>query len=907
MFHGNTRSRSLLILLSAWSAGILRAEQPTSPVIPAYERFYAAAAADDVAGGRLLVSELNCVACHPTNEQTRVALASKTAPDLSNVGARVRPSYFAEYLSNVHGAKPGTTMPQPLRDLTETERAQAIESLTHFLASTGSFRETRRREALIAPGKTLFQQVGCVGCHNPDPGHGESLATSKPLGDLAKKYSVGSLASFLQDPLQVRHSGRMPSLNLRGEDATAIAQFLLPDLDPSFPANLRYKYYEVNLKELPDFAKLEPKTSGEVDGFSLSVADRQNNYAIQFEGLFAAPREGEYEFYLISDDGSRLLIDGQEVVSNDGIHPESTRNGKVHLSAGKHSIVVQYFDGGGQTSLAVEYRGPKISRREVFAELSLNDAKAQAGEEPPFEADPALIEQGKQWFAKAGCASCHASAEKNLPPPTFAAKPLLDLNLTAGCLAETPSPKSADYHLTAQQKSAIRAALQKLPQEETSPELTIQRTMTQMNCYACHARNEIGGVEEARNPFFATTQQEMGDEGRIPPHLNGVGGKLKADWLAHILKDGAKDRPYMTTRMPKFGGRNVGKLKDPFEQLDSLPAMEVVIDDTPAHIKAIGRHMVGDKVFGCIKCHTFDGVKASGVQGIDMTLMTKRLDHTWFHRYVVNPPGYRPGTRMPTAWPNGQSVMKKILDGDTEQQIEAIWQYLNDGTRAAKPFGVGGQAIELASYGDAIMYRNFIEGAGTRAIGVGYAEHGNLAIDANEMRLALIWQGAFMDAARHWSGRGQGFQPPLGDNVYKFASGPDFFALASETDDWPPGNAKPLGIQFKGYHLDDIRRPTFRYRYDNVDVSDFYEVNKSDDFPTITRTIRFVGKPTAPLYYRAATGDIQDLGDGRYKINQQLTIQLSPGDAIVRSNQHDLLIPIRFQDGEATIRQTYAW
>ncbi|EAQ77926.1 putative large multi-functional protein [Blastopirellula marina DSM 3645] len=896
-----------MILLSAWSAEIIRAEQPSSPVIPAYERFYAAAPTGDFDGGRLLVSELNCVACHQADPQTVVALSSKTAPDLSEVGARVRSDYLAEYLSNVHGAKPGTTMPQPLRDLSAAERAQAIESLTHFLASTGSFRETRRREALIAPGKALFQQVGCVGCHNPDPGQGESIATSKPLGDLAKKYSVGSLASFLQDPLQVRHSGRMPSLNLSGEDATAIAQFLLPDLDPSFPSNLRYKYYETNLKTLPDFAKLEPKRSGEVDGFSLSVAARQNHYAIQFEGLFAAPRDGEYEFYLTSDDGSRLLIDGQEVVLNDGIHPESTRNGKVRLSTGKHPIEVQYFDGGGQTSLTVEYRGPKISRREVFAELSLEGADAQAAEAPPFVADPALIEQGKQWFAKAGCANCHAIDEKNLPPPTFTAKQLSDLNLTGGCLAETPSPKSADYHLTTQQKSAIRTALQKLPSEATSPALTIQRTMTQMNCYACHARDDIGGVEAARNPFFATTQQEMGDEGRIPPHLNGVGGKLKADWLAHILNDGAKDRPYMTTRMPKFGGRNVGKLKDPFEQLDSLPAMEVAIDDTPAHVKAIGRHMVGDKVFGCIKCHTFDGVKASGVQGIDMTLMTKRLDHTWFHRYVVNPPGYRPGTRMPTAWPNGQSVMKKILDGNTEQQIEAIWRFLADGTSAAKPFGVGGQVIELASYGDAIMYRNFIEGAGPRAIGVGYAEHGNLAIDANEMRLAMIWQGAFMDASRHWSGRGQGFEPPLGDNIYKFASGPDFFALASETDDWPQGDAKPQGIQFKGYRLDETRRPTFRYHYDGVDVSDFYEATKNGDFPTITRTIRFVGKPKSPLYYRAATGEIQDLGDGRYKINKTLTIQLSPGDVIIRSNKQDLLIPIRFQNGEATIRQTYAW
>ncbi|TWT34480.1 c-type cytochrome [Blastopirellula retiformator] len=908
MHRAYTRSLFVCSLFFGSLATSLSAEEASSPFIPGYERFHAAAPQGDVEGGRLLIGELNCVACHAADAKTLASLDSKSAPDLSQVGSRIRPSYYAEYLADVHAGKPGTTMPQLMRELPAAEQQAAFKSIAHFLADTGSFRETRRRAALINQGKRLYQQVGCVGCHSPDPSKGDALAHSKPLGDLTKKYSVDSLAKFLEDPLHVRASGRMPSLNLSGQDATAIAQFLIPDLDPAFPSNLKYDYYELNTRELPDFAKLKPVASGEVDGFSLEVAARKTNFAIRYEGLFEAARDGEYEFFISSDDGSRILINGKQVAINDGIHPTSTKSGKVRLAAGKHPIVVEYFDGGGQIALNVEYRGPQISRRDVFAELSLPDSDDREQPIPPFQVDPALAAQGKAWFGKAGCANCHSTGQKELPPATFSAKKLTDLDLSAGCLAATPSPQAADYHLTSQQTAAIRAALQDFSAAKPEPELLITRTMTRMNCYACHVRGELGGIEADRNAFFKTTQQEMGDEGRIPPHLNGVGGKLKAEWLAHILNDGAKDRPYMLTQMPKFGGKNVGQLKDAFEELDSLPELEVVIDDTPAHIKAIGRNMVGDKVFGCIKCHTFDGVKASGVQGIDMTLMTQRLDHTWFHRYVTDPPAYRPGTRMPTAWPNGKSVMKSILDGHTDQQLEAIWTFLSDGRKAAKPFGVGGQAIELASYGDAIMYRNFIEGAGPRAIGVGYAEHGNLAIDANEMRLAMIWQGAFMDASRHWTGRGAGFQPPLGDNVYKFASGPDFFALASETDDWPKGDAKPLGVQFKGYRLDDIRRPTFHYQYDGVDVYDYYEATKTDSFPTITRTIRFVGKPEKPLYYRAATGDIQDLGDGRYKVNNQLTIQLSPSEeAIVRTNKKDLLIPVRFQDGEATIRQTYVW
>ena len=64
-----------------------------------------------------------------------------------------------------------------------------------------------------------------------------------------------------------------------------------------------------------------------------------------------------------------------------------------------------------------------------------------------------------------------------------------------------------------------------------------------------------------------------------------------------------------------------------------------------------------------------------------------------------------------------------------------------------------------------VIYRNFIEGAGTRAIGVGYPEKVNLAFDANNARLAMIWQGSFIDAQRHSTGRGAGSGPGGGGSL----------------------------------------------------------------------------------------------------------------------------------------------
>ncbi len=62
----------------------------------------------------------------------------------------------------------------------------------------------------------------------------------------------------------------------------------------------------------------------------------------------------------------------------------------------------------------------------------------------------------------------------------------------------------------------------------------------------------VGGPELVRDKFFTTTKQEMGNEARLPPPLTGVGDKLKPAVIEQIVAEGAKDRPYMLTRMPAF-------------------------------------------------------------------------------------------------------------------------------------------------------------------------------------------------------------------------------------------------------------------------------------------------------------------------------------------------------------------
>ncbi len=91
-----------------------------------------------------------------------------------------------------------------------------------------------------------------------------------------------------------------------------------------------------------------------------------------------------------------------------------------------------------------------------------------------------------------------------------------------------------------------------------------------------------------------------------------------------------------------------------------------------------------------------------------------------------------------------------------------MWSYLADGKQAREPIGVQQQLIELVPSSRPTIYRNFIEGLTPRGIAVGYPQGGNLAWDADRLSLSLLWKGAFIDASKHWVGRGPGNQGPLG-------------------------------------------------------------------------------------------------------------------------------------------------
>jgi fibronectin-binding autotransporter adhesin len=89
-----------------------------------------------------------------------------------------------------------------------------------------------------------------------------------------------------------------------------------------------------------------------------TAINSSNNFGILYSGMLNISAAGAYTFSPGSDDGSMVYVDGQPVALNDVSQGVNFRSGITNLATGLHSIVIKYGEGGGGTSLVVNYSGP---------------------------------------------------------------------------------------------------------------------------------------------------------------------------------------------------------------------------------------------------------------------------------------------------------------------------------------------------------------------------------------------------------------------------------------------------------------------------------------------------------------------------------------------------------------------
>ncbi|WP_348713674.1 Ig-like domain-containing protein, partial [Tenacibaculum sp. 190524A05c] len=127
--------------------------------------------------------------------------------------------------------------------------------------------------------------------------------------------------------------------------------------------------------------------STDVDALIASIFQVNDTYGIRFTGYFNIPTEGNYNFYLSSDDGSKLFIDDVEVIDNDGDHGVVTVSERKYLSPGLHKFVILFYENIGSESVVLEYELPGTITRQQIPFTSMFCALDTDGDGTPNHLD----------------------------------------------------------------------------------------------------------------------------------------------------------------------------------------------------------------------------------------------------------------------------------------------------------------------------------------------------------------------------------------------------------------------------------------------------------------------------------------------------------------------------------------
>ena len=524
-----------------------------------------------------------------------------------------------------------------------------------------------------------------------------------------------------------------------------------------------------------------------------------------------------------------------------------------------------------------------------------------------FKLDRAMAAKGKAHFSRFRCAQCH---ESKLPSTKRDVPALTRLRPEHGCLSDKTGnwPR---YHLSKPQLNAIRRAIARRSKKLTDEE-KIAVTVTRLNCVACHNRGNLGGVAPERSVHFQTTDQNLGRQGRIPPTLTSVGAKLKRQWLRDVLVSGRASRPYMKTRMPQYGATHVGHLVDLFQRVDRLPKVKkpVITRANDKTMRLAGLELAGTRGLNCIACHTYRRKRSATMPAVDLTEMGERLKEDWFYHYMRDPQRLSLNTVMPSFWPGGRAIRKSILNGNTDLQVAALWRYLQDGRQAGTPRGLIRKPLEIVVGDEAVMLRRQYRGIGKRGIGVGYPNRVNIAFDSEQMRLAMIWKGKFADPGSVWRGQGSGSVRPLGTDLLQFPRGPE---LDDAKKPWRVDDGRPPSHRFKGYSLDEKRRPVFRYQFDNIAVEDYLVDVKQKSGATILRrtlTLRSKDGRKGTVFRAAVHKTVVSEGKGTFRVGDTLRIRVGGNSKaqITRTpNGNALRIPLDVPAGKSQLTLEYLW
>ena len=155
------------------------------------------------------------------------------------------------------------------------------------------------------------------------------------------------------------------------------------------------KLGDINFKKKPQYEGITSR----VDALEGDLFWAGDWFAMEYTGYINIPKDNNYVFRLISDDGSRLYIDDQLAINNDGFHGAEARDGELALKKGLHPFKVQFFQGRGGMSVQLLWNSfdDKLFKTipgNSFSHHKVNQAPGAKAKAPPMDSKTKIAGDG---------------------------------------------------------------------------------------------------------------------------------------------------------------------------------------------------------------------------------------------------------------------------------------------------------------------------------------------------------------------------------------------------------------------------------------------------------------------------------------------------------------------------------